>query len=121
MLRNNQMKDVIKVTTSLENRGILLKGTTRKVDSEKERFPSFPKPLMLIGLPLMKNVFTWSARSILITLGLTTAVSGTDAAIQKKIYRSETTGLIVLNEETENIMKIVKSFEELDLLIKNKR
>ena len=49
-------------------------------------------------------------------LGLTPAVSVTDAAIQKKIYRSGMTILIISNEEMKGIMKIFKSLEESDLL-----
>ena len=37
--------------------------------------------------------------------------------IQKKIYGSGTTPLIISNEEMEDVMKIVKSHEELGLLI----
>ena len=36
----------------------------------------------------------------------------------KKIHGSGTTALIISNEEMEDIMKIVKSLEELGLLIK---
>ena len=41
-----------------------------------------------------------------------------DAAIQKKIYGSGTTALIISNEEMEDIMKINESLEESGLLIK---
>ena len=41
-----------------------------------------------------------------------------DAAIQKKIYGSGTTALIISNEEIEDIMKILKSLEESELVIK---
>ena len=34
-LTNNEIKDIIKVIKSLENRGILLKGTTRKITSQE--------------------------------------------------------------------------------------
>ena len=44
-------------------------------------------------------------------------MSTADVAIQTLIYRSESTILIILNEETEDIMKIVKSLEESGLLI----
>ena len=47
--------------------------------------------------------------SVLLTIGLTAAASATDVAIQKKIYRSGTTTLIISNEEMEDIMKIVVS------------
>ena len=45
-------------------------------------------------------------------------MSAADAAIQKKIYGSGTTALIISNEEIEDIMRIVKSLEESELLIK---
>ena len=57
----------------------------------------------------MKIVLTPLAKSVLISLGLTTAASATDAAIQKKVFRSGTAALIIPNEEMKDIMKIVKS------------
>ena len=66
----------------------------------------------------MKNVLTPLAKSVLIPLGLTAAASATDAAIQKKIYGSGATELIISNEEMEDIMKIVKLLQESELLIK---
>ena len=55
MLTNNEIKDIIKVIKSLENRGILLKRTTKEVTSQKGGFFDFLKPLMSVGLPLMEN------------------------------------------------------------------
>ena len=66
---------------------------------------------MTVGLPLMKNVFTSLAKSVLITLGLT-ATAATDGTIQKKIYVSNMTILIIPNEE---IKDSVKHFKESDL------
>ena len=40
-LRNNEIKDIIKVIKSLENRGVLLKGTTRQITSQNEDFKIF--------------------------------------------------------------------------------
>ena len=37
-LTNNETKDIMKVIESLERRGILLKGTTRKITSQKRGF-----------------------------------------------------------------------------------
>ena len=37
-LTNNEIKDIIKLIKSLENRRILLKGTTRKVTSQEGEF-----------------------------------------------------------------------------------
>ena len=39
---------------------------------------------MTVGLPLIKNEITPLAKSVSITLGLTSAATATDAAIQKK-------------------------------------
>ena len=41
-------------------------------------------PLLKTGLPLKKNVIRPLAKSLLISLGLTAAVSATDAGIHKK-------------------------------------
>ena len=62
MFRNNFNKrrnkeDIIKVITSLENRGILLKGkNTTKITSQEGKFLNFLRPLMTAGLPLIKSV-----------------------------------------------------------------
>ena len=45
-------------------------------------------------------------------------MSAADATIQKKIYGTSTTALIISNEEKGGIMKIDKSLEESGLLIK---
>ena len=74
--------------------------------------------LMTTGLPLIKNVLTLLAKIILILLGLTAAASATNAAIQKKIFESVITALVISNEEMEDIMKIVKSLEKAGLLNK---
>ena len=70
--------------------------------------------------PLIKNVLTPLANNILIPLGLTAVESATDAAVQKKIYGSGATALIILNEEMEDLMKIVKSVKRINQ-ITNKR
>ena len=54
----------------------------------------------------------------MIPLGLTAAASVTDAAVHKKMFGSDTTTLIISNEEMNDITKIVKSLEESGLLIK---
>ena len=106
----------MKVIKSLENKRILLKGTTRKIASQEGECLNFLKSLITTGLPLMKNVLTPLTKSFLIPLGLTVA-SATDAAVQKTIYVSGTTALIISNEEIEDVMKIVKLLEESGLLI----
>ena len=68
-------------------------------------------PLLKTGLPLNKNVHKALAKRSLIPSGLTAAASATDAAIHKKIFGSGMTTLIILSEEMNGIMKIVKSFQ----------
>ena len=90
MLTNNEIKDIIKIIRSLENRSILMKETTEKNNSQdRALFNHFLGPLMKIGLPLMKNIPTKLAESILLPLGLTTGVSVTDTVIQKKIWSKD--------------------------------
>ena len=60
----------------------------------------------------MKNVLKPLAKSVLVALGLTAAASATDVAIQKKIFWSGMTAMIISYEEMNDIMKIVKSLEE---------
>ena len=51
MLTNNEIKYIMKVTRSLENRQIFLKGTVNKIISQKRKFLNFLSPLMTTGLP----------------------------------------------------------------------
>ena len=76
-------------------------------------------PLLKTGLPLIRNVITPLAKSVLIPLGLTAAASAADAGIHKKIlgWGSHTT-LIISNNEIEDLIKIVKSLEDSGLLLK---
>ena len=67
-------------------------------------------PLMKVAIPLAKNV--------LAPLGITAAASAIDAGIQKEIHGSGTTTLIISNEETNDIMKIVQALEDSNILLK---
>ena len=66
-------------------------------------------------------------KDTLIPLGLTAAASATDEAIQKKMFGSgvdpsnlaKQMTLIILNEEMNDIRKIVKSLQKFGLLIKD--
>ena len=69
-------------------------------------------PLLKIGLPLRKHVPKPLAKSVIIPLGLT-AAAATDSANQKKILGSDTKTLIILNEEKNDIMKILSSLKNL--------
>ena len=93
-LTNN---DIMKVVKSLENRRISLKGTTTNITSQEGGFLNFFRPLMAVGVPLMKSLLTLLAKNVLIPLGLSAAMSAADGAIQKKIYGSGITALIDSN------------------------
>ena len=67
-------------------------------------------PLMKVTMSLAKNV--------LAPLGLTAAMSGIDGSIKKKMLGSGTTTLIISNDETDDILKIVKSLEDSGALLK---
>ena len=56
-------------------------------------------PLLKTGLPLIVNVLKPLAKSVLISLGLMAVASATDAAIDKKMFLSGFTTLIISNEE----------------------
>ena len=53
----------------------------------------------------MKNVLKPLDKSVLIPLGLAAAAAAIDAAIQKKIFGSGMTTLLISNEEIVGIMK----------------
>ena len=75
-------------------------------------------PLPKTGSPLIRNVLKPITKSVLIPLVLTAATSATDAAIHKKMFGSDVTTLTILNEEMNDIMKIIKSLEESGWLIR---
>ena len=75
-------------------------------------------PLLKIGLPLITNVIKPLVKSVLIPLGLTAVASAADAEIHKKILGSgNMTTLIISNDETEGIIKIVKFLPDSGLLL----
>ena len=75
-------------------------------------------PLLKTRLPLIKNLITPLAKSVLIPLGLTAAASTADAGIHKKILGSGNTTLIISNKDMKDLIKIVKSLEDSGLLLK---
>ena len=75
-------------------------------------------PLLKTGLPLKGNLLRPLAKSVLIPLGLTAVASATDAAIHEAMFGSGVTTLIISIKEMNDIMEIVKSYEESGLLIK---
>ena len=78
-------------------------------------------PLLKTGLPLTKNVIKPLAKSLLIPLVLTGAVSAADAGIHQINLGSgnnNNTTLIISNDEMDDILKIVKSLENSGVLLK---
>ena len=76
-------------------------------------------PLLKKGSPLMKNVITLLAKSVLILLGLTAAASAADAGIHRKILGSgNNTTVILSNKDMDDLIKIVKSVEDSGLSLK---
>ena len=75
--------------------------------------------LLNTGLPLIKNVITTLAKSVLNPLGLTAAESAADAGINRKMLGSGGhTTLNIANKDIEDLIKIVKSLEDSGLLLK---
>ena len=70
-------------------------------------------PLLKTGLPLLKSVI-----KPLGLLGLIAASSVIDAGVQKKIYGSGTTTLVISSEKMNDIMKIVQFLEDSNILLK---
>ena len=75
--------------------------------------------LLKTALPSIVNLVTPLAKYVLIPLGLRAAASGTDGTIhKKKMLGSGFRTLIISNEEMNDIMKIIESLKESELLIK---
>ena len=75
-------------------------------------------PLLKTGLPLIKKIIKPLAKNVLIPLGLIAAASAADAGIHKRLGSGNTTTLIISNNDIEDLIKIVKSLEDSDLLLK---
>ena len=68
--------------------------------------PKLIKPALSLG------------KNILAPLGLSVAMSATDAAIQKKMYASGTKTVKFSNKDLNDMTKIVKALEDSDVLMK---
>ena len=71
-----------------------------------------------VSFPLMINVHQPFIKRWLVSLRLMEPASAADAGIHKNILESGTTTLVIQNKNMKDIMKIVKSSEELGLLLK---
>ena len=70
-------------------------------------------PLLKTGLPLLKSVMKPFG-----LLGLTAASPAIDVGVQKNIYGSRTTTLVISDEEMNGIMQIVEALGNSGILLK---
>ena len=105
LLTNRQVANLRKAFANHTSTDIKLSKTQLSKMTESEGFLSrLLGPLLRTGLPLMKNVIQPLAKSVLIPLGLTAAVSAADATIHKKLLGSgHNTSSIISNDEMKDI------------------
>ena len=119
LLNSTQVAKLRKAFANNSSANIELSKTQlHKIEQSWGFLERFLGPLLKTGLSSIGNVLKTLAKSVLIPLGLTAATSAIEAAIPKKMFGSDFATLIISNEETNEIMKIVKSLEESGLLIK---
>ena len=104
---NNFSTDIKLSKTQLHNRGQSGGFLNRLLD-----------PLLKTKFPLIRSVLKSFAKSVLVPLGLTAAVSVIDVAIRKEKFRSGMTILIISNKEMNDITKVVRSLDESGVFIK---
>ena len=121
LLTNRQVPNLCKVfANQLSADTKLAKNQLSKMIQSGEFLARLLCPLLKTGLPLIKSVIKPVAKSVLIPLGLTPAASAVDTVTHKKILGlgTNTTTPIISDIEREEIIKIVKSLEDPDLLLK---
>ena len=115
MLTNRQVANIRKAFAKNTSTDIKLSKTqlSKKIQSGGflgNLLGKLAGPLMKVAMPLAKNV--------LALLGISAAMSTIDGSIKKKMLGSGTTTLIILNDEMNDILKIVKSLENSGFLLK---
>ena len=121
LLTNRQVANIRKASPKNTSTDIKLSKTQlSKMMQSGEFLGRLLGPLIKTGLPLIKSVMKPLAKSVLIPLGLTAAASAADAGIHKKILRSgpNNTILIISSDEMDDILKIVKSLKNSEVLLK---
>ena len=107
LLTNRQVSNLRKTFTDNSSADIKLSKTQLSKMVQSGAFLGrLLGPLLRAGLPLIKNVIKPLAKSVLIPLGLTAAVSAADAGTHKKIlgsrYNNTTTLIISRNEKKKH-------------------
>ena len=115
LLTNRQVANIRKAFAKNTSIDIKLSKTQLSKMTQSEGFlgnllGKLAGPLMKVATPLAKNV--------LAPLGISAAMSAIDGRIKKKMLGSGTTTLIISNDEMNDILKIVKSLEDSNVLLK---
>ena len=115
LLTNRQVANIRKAFANHSSTDIKLPKTqlSKMIQSGKflgKLLAKLAGPLMKVVMPLAKNVLE--------PLELSAAMSAIDGSIKKKMLGSGTTTLIISNDEMDDILKIVKSFEDSNVLLK---
>ena len=119
LLTNIQVTNLCKTfVNSWSANIILLKIQMSKKKKEKKIFSRILLPSMKLGLLLIWNVLQPLSKIALTPLGLTAKESAAYKGIYKNVLCSEIAILKILNEEMEDIMKMVKWLEVSGLLTK---
>ena len=98
LLTNRQVSSIRKTFTN--NSSVHIKFSKTQLSKKIQSGGFLGKllgPLLKTGLPLIKNVITPLAKSVLIPLGLTAAASAADAGIHKKMLGSGNTTLLIIS------------------------
>ena len=112
LLTNRQVANLRKAFANHTSTDIKL-SKAQLTKMKKGGFLRFLAPLLKSGLPLLKSVI-----KPLSMLGLTAAASATDAARNKNILGSGNhTTLIISNDYMQDLLEIVKSLEDRELLV----
>ena len=112
LLTNRQVANIRKAFANHTSTDIKF-SKARLTKIQKGGFLRFLTPLLKSALPLLKSVI-----KPLGMLGLTAAASATDAAINKKILGSGNDAtLIISNDDTQDLLKIVKLLEDSGILL----
>ena len=112
LLTNRQVANLHKASANHTLTDIKL-SKAQLTKMKKVGFFRFLAPLLKSGLLLLKSVIT-----PLVLLGLTAAVSATDAAINKTVLGSGNhTTLIISNDDMQDLLKITESLEDSGILL----
>lgn len=86
LLTDRQVVSLLKSFTDKLSKYAELSRTQISIIIQSDKFLGRPlEPLTKVGLPLMRNILTPLAKSVLLPLGLTAAASTAEAGIHQKI------------------------------------